>query len=467
MRNRLCSIIVIAFISLVTACTTDYNTLIKDSESEFYKNNYMSAAKKLLPYINKEDKNQLLFMMECGLMLHAAGEYEKSNTILIDAGKLADKIATSISKEAAALLLNETQTNYKGEDFERVLIHMYTGINFLMLNNPDNARVSFKKVNDMLREINVTGGKTYKQNIMAKYLTAIAFELTADMNKDENDTEFAYIEYKQIHELAPKLELVYDDLQRLAYKLGDKEEYNKWVSKFGKRYNVPKNSGELIIFYHAGRGAVKASRGNLLKDSKMKTGITVSLGSMPLKTGVTVGAALIALNVAEHPIPVFKKRSNKIRQLEIDINGKKTAGTVLLEDIENTAVKNMEEQYSGMYMKVAAGIAVKAAASVATGLAARQVAKSSGKQVGQFAGIIGAIAGATTGAALASQIKPDLRCWHTLPANLQIGRMFLMPGVYDITVKYINNNGTVSETRTSKIEIKNGVKTFLNYRTIY
>jgi uncharacterized protein len=467
MKNRFVSITLFLFIFFITACTTNYNTLIKDSEAEFYKNNYMNAAKKLLPYVNKEDNNQLLFMMECGLMLHAAGEYEKSNTILIDAGKLADRIATSISKEAAALLLNETQTNYKGEDFERVLIHMYTGINFLMLRKPDDARVSFKKVNDLLREINVTTGKSYKQNLMAKYLTAVAFELTADINKDENDTEFAYIEYKQIHELDPKLELVYNDLQRLADKLGDKEDYNKWTAKFGKRSKAPKDSGELIIFYEAGRGAVKASRGHLLNDSKMKGGITVSLSSMPLKAGVTVGAALIALNIAEHPIPVFQKRSNKIKQLEINISGNNVADTIMLEDIENTAVKNMEEQYSGMYMKVAAGIAVKAAASVAVGLGAREAAKHAGKQVGQFAGIIGAIAGAGTGAALASQIKPDLRCWHSLPANLQIGRLFLSPGIYDIAVKYLDQNGRVNETKTSKIEIKKGEKSFLNYRTLY
>jgi uncharacterized protein len=466
MKNHIIPAILCVLIFFITTCTTDYNTLIKDSETEFYKNNYMDAAKKLLPLINKEDNNQLLFMMECGLMLHSAGEYEKSNTILMDAGKLADKIATSISKEAAALLLNETQTNYKGEDFERILIHMYSGINFLMLKKPDSARVSFKKVNDLLREINVTIGKTYKQNIMAKYLTAIAFELAADINKDENDREFAYIEYKQIHELDPKLELVYNDLLRLADKLGDRDDYNKWSAKFGRKLTIPKDSGELIVFYQAGRGAIKASRGHLMNDVKMKNGITVSLSAMPLKAGVTVAAALIALSMIEHPIPVFQKRSNKIKQLELNINNNRLSNTIMLEDIENTAVKNMEDQYTGMYMKVAAGIAVKAAASVAAGIAAKELAQKSGKQIGQFSGIIGLVAGAGTGAALGSQIKPDLRCWHTLPANLQVGRLFMNPGNYDIAIKYLDNNGNISETKTSKVEIKKGEKTILNYRTL-
>ncbi len=463
-RNIIYIVFVIAF--FFSACTTDYNQLMRDSEVAFYKGNYINAAKKLLPYVNKEDKNQLVFMMECGLMLHAAGEYEKSNTIFMGAAQLADNIATSISKQTASLLLNETQTNYKGEDFERVLIHMYMGINYLMLNDADNARVSFKKVNDLLRDINVTTGKNYKQNLMAKYLTAVAFELTAALNNDDEDREFAYIEYKQINQLNPKLNLVYGDLQRMAKQLGDDEDYSKWIKQFGKQDNYPKDAGELIIFFQAGRGAIKVSRGRLLDDKSMKSGITVSLRGMPLKAGVTVAGVLIALKIAENPIPKFQKRSDKIKQLVINVNGQDISETILLEDIENTAVRNMEDQYHSMYAKVAGSIAVKAAASLAVGIGAKKMAEQS-KKLGSIAGLIGAIAGAGTGAALASQIKPDLRCWHTLPANLQVGRVFLSPGKYDVEIKLIDHSGSVEKTNKTKIEIKKGEKTFLNYRTLY
>jgi len=450
----------------IFSCTTNYNQLMRESEIEFYKGNYIQAAKKILPYVNKEDNNQLIFLMECGLMLHAAGEYEKSNTILLGAAKLAENIATSISKQAAALLLNETKTNYKGEDFERVLIHMYLGINFLMMNDADSARVSFKKVNDLLRDINVSTGKSYKQNLMAKYLTAIAFELSAQLDKDDNDREFAYIEYKQINELSPKMNMVYADLQRLAKELGDNEDYNNWIRKFGKHNNVSGDAGELIVLFQAGQGAIKVSRGHLLEDKTMKNGITVSLRGMPLKAGVTVAGVLVALKIAENPIPVFRKRSNKIDHLIINVNGRDMANTVLMENVEDTAVKNMEDQYSRMYMKVAAGIAAKAVVSVAAGLGAKQLAKQS-KKLGGVAGLIGAVVGAGTATALASQIKPDLRGWHTLPANLQLGRIFLSPGKYDIMIKYIGRNGSTVKTDNAKVEIKKDQKTFLNYRTLY
>ncbi|RPI95116.1 MAG: hypothetical protein EHM32_06015, partial [Spirochaetales bacterium] len=132
-------------------CAGSYVQVMKDSEKMFYHGEYKEAARKLLPAVNKSGKDQLLFMMETGLMLHAAGDFQNSNKVLLEAAKLADRIALSVSKEAASLFINETVTNYRGEDFERVLIHMYLGINFLMLKDADSARVEFKKVNDLLR----------------------------------------------------------------------------------------------------------------------------------------------------------------------------------------------------------------------------------------------------------------------------------------------------------------------------
>ena len=465
--NKWKFLVIIIFFSLsYTACTTSYNQLIKDSENTFYQGKYKEGAKRLLPLVNKKSREQLLYMMECGLMLHAAADYKNSNNVFLAAAKLADKITTSISKQAASLLLNETKTNYKGEDFERVLIHMYLGINFLMLNEADEARVEFKKVNELLRDINVTTGKRYKQNLMAKYLTAIAFEIIADKDNDENDREFAYIEYKQIYKLSPKFPLVHRDLLRLSKKLGDTEDYNQWKKKFRKGERIPKDAGELLVIYQAGRGAIKASRGKLLSDRSMKVSINNSLRSIPLKAGVTVAGVLVALKIAENPIPKFRKRSNRIKYLQISINGQDVDRTYILENIEKTAIHNMEDDYKRLYVKVAAGIAIKGAASVAAGLTAQRIAKQS-KKAGGVAGLIGAAVGAGTGVALASQIKPDLRCWHTLPANLQIGRIFLPAGKYNINVKFLNQQGRIERTKQSKIEIKKGEKILLNYRTLF
>lgn len=467
MKIRIGAAALATLLAFSFGCAGSYVQVMKDSEKMFYYGQYKEAARKLLPAVNKSGKDQLLFMMEAGLMLHAAGDYPNSNKVLLEAGKLAERIALSVSKEAASLFLNETVTNYRGEDFERVLIHMYLGINFLMLKDADSARVEFKKVNDLLRDINVTSGKAYKQNLMAKYLTAIAFEISADSDNDFNDREFAYIEYKQIYELDPRLAMVYRDLQRLSSRLKDAEDYNKWIGRFGKQDNIPADAGELVMIFQAGQGAIKLSRGPLLSDKAMESGIRVSLNGIPMKEGVTIAGVLVALRVAENPIPKFQKRSNKIDHVVINVDGVDMARTVMLEDIESTAVKNLEDDYARLYMKVAAGIAVKAATAVAAGIAAKKLAEQS-KQAGGYAGLIGTLVGAGVGAGLVTQIKPDLRCWHTLPANLQLARLFLRPGNHKVVVKFRDAAGNqVSPPVESTIQITKGERTFYNYRTLF
>ena len=467
MKIRIGAAALATLLAFSFGCAGSYVQVMKDSEKMFYYGQYKEAARKLLPAVNKSGKDQLLFMMEAGLMLHAAGDYPNSNKVLLEAGKLAERIALSVSKEAASLFLNETVTNYRGEDFERVLIHMYLGINFLMLKDADSARVEFKKVNDLLRDINVTSGKAYKQNLMAKYLTAIAFEISADSDNDFNDREFAYIEYKQIYELDPRLAMVYRDLQRLSSRLKDAEDYNKWIGRFGKQDNIPADAGELVMIFQAGQGAIKLSRGPLLSDKAMESGIRVSLNGIPMKEGVTIAGVLVALRVAENPIPKFQKRSNKIDHVVINVDGVDMARTVMLEDIESTAVKNLEDDYARLYIKVAAGIAVKAATAVAAGIAAKKLAEQS-KQAGGYAGLIGTLVGAGVGAGLVTQIKPDLRCWHTLPANLQLARLFLRPGNHKVVVKFRDAAGNqVSPPVESTIQITKGERTFYNYRTLF
>lgn len=443
----------------------EYSEAMKVPEEKFYKGEYMEAARMLLPEVNKGGKDQLLFMMECGLMLHTAGEFETSNKVLLPAGKLAKLVPLSITQEAASFLTNDRSSNYRGEDFEKVLVHVYLGINFLMMEKYEEARVEFSAVNNELAKIKSENGEArYKQNIMAKYLTAIAFEIVGEMNNDERDVEFAYIEYKQIHALNPELDMVQNDLLRLSKKLGNDEDYAEWRKKFRKSYNESDNNGELITIFQAGRSAVKQSRGSLLKDPAMEPIIRITVNTGNLTAGVTVAAVLITLKNAENPIPRFVKRSNRVSRVRVSAGGE-SINTIKLEDIEDTAVKNLEDDYSRLYKRVAVSIATKAVASIAAGIAAKKIAEQS-KQLGQFSGLIGTVVGAGTGAALFSQMKPDLRCWHTLPANFQLGRMTIRPGKYKARFTLSGAGGNIDEIE-KEVEIKKGQKTLVNLRTLY
>ncbi len=461
---QIISAILIMF-AFISCSSKNYNEEMKISEDTFYKGKYLEAARLLLPNVNNAGKDELLFMMECGLMLHAGGDYKTSNKVMLQAGKLAQIKPISVTQQAASFLTNDTNSNYRGEDFEKVLIHVYLGINFLMLEEFDSARVEFMAVNNELSKIKSESGEArYKQNLMAKYLTAIAFEIVGERDNDTRDIEFAYIEYKQVYALDPNLSMVKDDLLRVSSRLGYDDDYQEWKRTFGRNITADQEAGELVTIFQAGRSAIKKSRGPLLKDPDMEPVIRITINTSNLTAGLTAAAVLVALNNAENPIAKFQKRSNKVDKVRVESGGKSIT-TTMLEDVETTAVKNLEDDYSRLYKRVAASIATKAIATLAASLAAKKIAEQF-KQTKGFASLIGTAVGAGTGAALFSQMKPDLRCWHTLPANFQLGRMKLQPGKHNVSFSFIANGGIV-DRQEKEVEIKKGEKKVVNLRTLY
>lgn len=428
-------------------CGKDYREVINAPEELFYQGQELEAARMLIPHINRAGKDQLLFLMEAGYLLHMAGKYEDSVKVLSKAASLAQVVPVSISKEVAALLTNQTMTNYRGEDFEKVLVRMYLGINYLMLKKYEEAAVEFKAVNNELQKIkNENGEARYKQNIMAKYLAAIAHELRADLDGSEDDREFAVVEYRQILNLRPDLAMARRDLQNLS---------------LGRT----RDTGELVVIFQGGRCPVKESRGKLLDDPSMYASLTAALGMQSLAAGVTAGSVMASLSMAENPIPKFKIRSNKTKCLRVTVLGRQFM-TETLENIEYTAQKNLEDNYQRLQAKVAASIIVKAVAAAAAGIAAQQVTKSLAKDNSGLSSLVGLLVGAGTGTALFATMKPDLRCWHTLPATLQLGRMRLKPGKYTATIEYIGYNGAVQDVKHLNFEINNKEKYFINIRTV-
>ncbi|OHD66050.1 MAG: hypothetical protein A2176_09835 [Spirochaetes bacterium RBG_13_51_14] len=448
MNNRIrAALAVLLATVLLASCARDYREVINAPEQKFYQGQEYEAAKMLLPHINTAGKDKLLFMMEAGYLLHMAGKYEDSNNVLLTASKIAQVIPISISQQVGALLSNQTITNYRGEDFEKVLIHMYLGLNFLMLKNYEDAAVEFKAVNNELQKIKSENGQArYKQNIMAKYLAAIAHELRANTVGSEDDREYAAVEYRQILKLKPSLMRARNDLAQLHL-----------IKK--------SDTGELVVIFQAGRCPVKVSRGKLLEDPGMNAVVGVSLASRSLAAGVTAGAIMTTIAVAENPIPKFKIRSNKTKYLRVSVLGQQIE-TETLENIEYTAMKNLEDDYGRLQGKMAAEIITKAIISIAAGVGAQEVTRKLTDGNKGLSALVGVIVGAGTGTALFATMKPDLRCWHTLPANLQLGRMRLAPGKYTAAVQYIGYNGAVHDTKYLNFEIKKQDKYFINIRTV-
>ncbi len=454
---------VLCLLVLLAGCSSGYNKKTEAADKDFYSGNFAASSEFYRKMLQSPGTSRLLYMMELGVSLHAEGKYRESNEILLEAARYAKTLGTSISKEGTSLLLNESSLEYRGEDFELILIHMYTGLNFLLLNDIDSARVEFNRIALQLKDIRREDGAAFKQNIMAKYLTAVCYEAIGDRDNDRSAHEFAYLECRQIYGLAPETPNIKEDLVRLAHKLGDNEGLETYA-KFGISYTPSKNNGELLLLHQRGRGAYKKSRGKLMNDEGMRVLIVVSLNGMTLAEGVTVAAVLAALSNVEHPIPDYALPQNKIDRIGVSVNGEAAGNSATLEDIGATARLSAAEKYTAQKNRVAAGIAVKAVTAFASGMAAKKIAENTSLK--EASGLIGYMAGVTVGSALVSQIKPDLRCWHTLPQSLQIRRLQLEPGEYTITLDLQDEKGNVVTTEKRTVLVKKSNLNLLNIRTL-
>lgn len=105
--------------------------------------------------VYQDKDNRLLFLMEKGLLLHAAGRYYQSSKVIEEARELGRKLYTkSISNKVQKLIANDNYDIYYGERYEISLIHFYGALNHLMLAKRGTYEAhSVKEGKDGLRQI--------------------------------------------------------------------------------------------------------------------------------------------------------------------------------------------------------------------------------------------------------------------------------------------------------------------------
>jgi hypothetical protein len=117
-------------------------------------------------------KNQVLYALDRAMTLHYAGQYEESNRFLERAEQLIDDLFTkSVTAETRAMLSNDLTLPYEGEDFETVMINVVAALNYVLLNQWDDALVEARKVDHKLNVINDRYAKknVYREDAFARY----------------------------------------------------------------------------------------------------------------------------------------------------------------------------------------------------------------------------------------------------------------------------------------------------------
>jgi len=316
------------------------------------------------------------------MVLHTAGRWAESNAVLEEAEKLSAQLDyVSVTEEAGALLSNERQRAYRGEDFEKLMISVVQALNYAKLGDDEAAMVEVRQVNERLQKMVMDEKKPYEQLAIARYLGGV-------IREDQHDWDSAFIDYAKAYELAPGMGALVEPLLRLAKQTGRDDAYRELLEKFPDVPHPPLTAGEgqVVVVVEAGLSPEKQRASREYGD----------------------GGGLIE-------VPVYRDRGGApVVSVQL---GEARARAVTVTSLANVARLHLDTRIGGMLAKQLAGVALKA------GVAAGVGALTKSEEVGALAFLL-----------LNAANAPDLRSWLSLPAEFQVARFRVAPGSHTVRV---------------------------------
>jgi hypothetical protein len=362
-------------------CASDYVARTKPARAA-YEAYRPDEALQRLEEARGPEKDRLLYLLDKGMVLHAAGTYAESLAVLAEADRLSQDLDfTSVREEAAAALTSERERTYRGEDFEKLMISVLQALNFAELGRDEDALVEVRRVDERLRKMVVEEKKPYEQLAIARYLGGVLYE-------DQGDLDAAFIDYEAAYRLQPKLGPLAEPFVRLARQTGREELVRELLRApaAGDARPIGPGEGQVVVVIEAGRSPEKESLRH------------------------KIAAAQII------DIPHYRDRGTALLALVAAAGRSVTA--VEVTSLSEVAKIHLDDRVGRLLAKALVQTGVKAGVSAAVA----SETKSEGL-------------GALTFLLLSQLNQADLRSWLSLPAQFQLARLRLPVGKHTLTVE--------------------------------
>ena len=384
--------------------------------------------------------SEILFFLDSAMVNFQCNNFDESNVFFHNAEQLAEKLYTeSVSKNLFAFVSNDLNIPYAGEDFERVLINLFSAIAYIELGERDEALVECRRLNTLL---NIYNSKykdkknAYKEDAFARYLSGILYESSGQYDDAYIDYKKAYktyLNYNKFYGTRPPLSLK-KDLYRVSYLVGRDDEFKNLFNKKDKlrilKEDDYKRKGKIVFIHLNGLAPVKKDKVFLINS--------------------TAGPISIAFPEYRSKTPLYPKEDFLLIKDDKSIK----VVTELAEDIDKIAIHSLKDRKARIWAKSVARAVTKQIAIQATskGLAGDD-------QNGALASVISFGLNAANSAFLE---KADTRSWQSLPSKIYIGVKFVEPGSYDISLQ-----NCLGSHCKKNITIKKGETKYIIHHTMF
>ncbi len=449
----------ILLILAVSSCASYYQSNFTFNQ-EFESGQLDKAFKTLQKHSSEaHGKKEFLYFVNNGLVLSMMGRYAESNNFLERAFLFGEDYRTNYLNEVASYLTNPNFTSYKGEDHEHLLLLYYKALNYLKMNNTEDALVEIRRLNIRLQQLTdrYKSSTKYDHDAFINLLMGITYEV----DKDYNNAFIAYRnaltiynhDYQQLFDVYAPQQLK-EDLLRTAWLSGLKDEFEAYKDSLQMPNYAykPNDGGELVFFWHNGLAPVKAewgvdfvisNQGGLVYFTNEQLGFSFPFSMEGYSDRDRKG--LSNLEVFRVAFPKYIERPTYYSRATISINGD-ALPLQLVEDVNKIAFKCLQERMGLEFSKALLRVALKKAEEYEV--------KKQDRTLGSIVGVINALTE-----------KADTRNWQTLPHSIYYCRVTMKEGQNELTFTLKNPDGKTADHEFSYI-LKKGQVIFHTFSSL-
>ncbi|MDD2423937.1 MAG: hypothetical protein PHG34_06980 [Candidatus Cloacimonetes bacterium] len=396
---------------------------------------------------NYKDKERLLYYLDAGMLHHYKGDWERSNELLELAESAIEQLQTkSLSRGAGSMLLNDNTLEYSGEDYEDIYINVFKALNYLNLDERDDAFVEIRRLDDKLGYLEQKHAKMAKEllkdskaeikpkdlksrfhaSALARYLSMVMYE--ADRQKDDaridyDNIQFAFASQPDLYPFSPP-ELMHPQ--------------------------AAKSNNVVRVLSFINRGPYKQSREmhvhtseNLLLLGSVDQDLDIAPIAWPgIKEGYYFKFAL----------PYLKERNPRVARVDaVAPNGQRYT-LQKLEDINLVAKRSYEAKEAMVLLKSISRTVLK-------GVAAEQAKSQAQKETSNLGASLLSLA---MDAAILISENADLRLSQFFPGAALVAEIPVSAGQNTIRLEYYSAFGSLIYSEEHTLEVGPDQPNFIN-----
>ncbi|MGL6021852.1 MAG: COG3014 family protein [Chitinophagaceae bacterium] len=422
-------------------------------------------------------RNKLLFDMEKGSINFFLHKYDSSNLFWNNADELASIYGKTMESTLKGYTINPMQETYKGEDFEKMLLHYYKAQNYVTLGLNNDALIEARRItlteNQIKYKTNSKDNKYYT-DVFSLFFQGLLYE-SSNMIND------AFISYRNAMEAITKrpnhtwygtklspymLKSFYNAANYMGFQ-NDIQWWNKQLNiseEKSQQLIEPFPENELFLFVENGFVPYKGEQKIFLNltgiDGTNAITFATDNGALSIPFFIPKGyqtSDFLTFQSIYIALPKYIVLPLHYTQIRLIDSTNQTIPLSMAMDLNVLTVETLKERRATDIVQTLTRVLLKKVIQIA---ATKSIQFS---QYGNAASIASLVNVGLDLVAIASE-KADTRNWQSLPAQIYFARIPLQEGKNTFTLKLHNLHSKIEKIISFNIQSNNEGKIFKHIR---